>query len=247
MSLHDGLVAYWKLDEASGTRVDATGRGNDLTDNNTVTQAAGKVSDAAQFTAANLEYLSRATNADLEMGDIDFTICAWAYLDSLVNSQIVAKDTDSPSNSRDYTLDYFQAGPTQFRFYFVNGGQVKIATTTTETVTMSTWYFLVGWHDATADTVNIQLDNGTPHSAPTGGLAPQVSAAEFRIGARPYTGFEDYMNGRIDEVGIWKRVLTGNERNQLYKSGAGFSYPFLYPSFRVNKIRPAFFKPGLAR
>ena len=29
------------------------------------------------------------------------------------------------------------------------------------------------------------------------------------------------MNGRIDEVGIWKRVLTSDERTAIYNGGAG--------------------------
>ena len=48
--LHE-CYGYWQLGEASGTRAD-TYLDNDLDDNNTVTQAVGKVGNAAQFTAA---------------------------------------------------------------------------------------------------------------------------------------------------------------------------------------------------
>ena len=41
---------------------------------------------AAQFTAANSEYLSRADNAALSMGDIDFTIETWVYMDTTPTS-----------------------------------------------------------------------------------------------------------------------------------------------------------------
>ena len=74
-----GLIAYWTLDEASGTRVDAHGN-NDLSDNNTVTSTTGKVGDAAAFATANSEYLSRADNADLSVGNIDFTFDLWLNL-----------------------------------------------------------------------------------------------------------------------------------------------------------------------
>src|SRR6056300_304684 len=47
------LVSFWKLDEASGTRVDAFGS-NDLTDNNTVGQGTGTVyANAADFERSN--------------------------------------------------------------------------------------------------------------------------------------------------------------------------------------------------
>ena len=42
MALTDSIVAYWKLEEASGSRADVVG-GNTLTDNNTVTGNPGKL------------------------------------------------------------------------------------------------------------------------------------------------------------------------------------------------------------
>lgn len=86
MTLLDGLVSYWKLEEANGARVDSVvASGNDLTDNNTVTQAVGVLGNAAQFTAANSESLSHADNASLGTGDIDFTVASWVYFDSLTS------------------------------------------------------------------------------------------------------------------------------------------------------------------
>ena len=32
------------------------------------------------------------------------------------------------------------------------------------------------------------------------------------------------MDGRLDQVGVWKRVLTADERTWLYNSGNGRSY-----------------------
>ena len=66
-TLGNGLVAFWKLNEQSGTRA-AAFSSNDLTDNNTVTFAAGILGNAAVFTSANSEYLSRASNSDLALG-----------------------------------------------------------------------------------------------------------------------------------------------------------------------------------
>lgn len=35
-----------------------------------------------------------------------------------------------------------------------------------------------------------------------------------------------YFDGRIDEVGVWKRLLTSTERAQLWNSSVGRTYPF---------------------
>ena len=63
-----GLVAYWRLDETSGSRLDSSGNGHTLTDNNTVTSGAGKVGTAAVFTRASSERLSRADQPAFEVG-----------------------------------------------------------------------------------------------------------------------------------------------------------------------------------
>src|SRR3972149_4825629 len=88
------LISFWELEEASGTRTDSHGA-NNLTDNNTVTQAVGKVGNAAQFTAANSEWLDRANEAGLQPG-VDFTFTFWLYLDSIIASHsIINKDASA--------------------------------------------------------------------------------------------------------------------------------------------------------
>lgn len=246
MSLSDNLVAYWKLDEASGTRVDSTGRGNDLTDNNTVTSNTGILSNAAEFVAANSEYLSHATNDDLAtiLGR-GLTISAWVYLHGSFSGagQVVAKDDDA-ANSRDYTLD---VDASKFRFYTDGGGGGIISHPAT--LSTETWYHVVAWYTGSSSG-GVALNAGTATTSALANADPvSLSTAEFRIGAREYPAFEGYFFGRIDEVGIWHRVLTEDEITELYNGGAGLNYPFTAPapSFRIPRLRPAIFKPGLAR
>lgn len=208
------LISYWKLDEASGTRVDSVG-GNDLTDNNTVTQGAGKVDSAAVFVAANNEYLSRASNASLQAGDIDWTFALWFKSAAFpANQSLLGKDIDT---GREYSI------------YLITTGQVTVLYGATFAqslaVTANDWHLAIGWHDATANTLNVQVDNAAAVSQATAGAAPPVGAAEFRIGAIAYPGFPQYLSGSVDEVGFWKRVLTADERTQLYNGGDGVTYP----------------------
>lgn len=250
MSLLTNLVSYWKLDEASGTRNDTHGS-NHLTDNNTVTSTSGKINNAAQFANGNSEYLSCTSNSDLQTGDIDFTFTAWIQPQTSFPTGgeiIVGKDVDTPSSSRDYTIDIRDTAAIRF---YINGGGTSIVTG--PTLSLSTWYFVVAWHDAAANTVNLQVDNGTVNSSSTGGEVPQTSGAEFRIGARAYAGFEGYFNGLIDEVGFWKRTLTTQERSDLYNGGSGLAYSSFNPGDPAigliirNKLRPRIFAPGRAR
>ncbi len=220
MALLTDLISCWELGEASGSRADAHGS-NTLTDNNTVLSATGKVGDGADFESTNSEYLSSASNSSLEMGDIDFTIAAWVKVETNQSHMIVTKDDDALL-SRDYTLDY--DATSKFRFY-LNGGGGNIAMANVDlTTVVGTWYFVVAWHDAAANVVKLQVNDGTVASDDTTGIVPNVSAAQFRIGAREYAGAEGYFDGVIDQVCLWKRLLTAAERTELYDSGNGLSY-----------------------
>lgn len=223
-SLLTSLISYWTLEEASGTRVDSVvASGNDLTDNNTATQNPGKVGNAAQFTSANSESLTRNDNASLSTGDIDFTVAAWVYLDSKAARQTIAtKGGGGAPGSDEWVLDYLNSSD-RFRF-FTGGASYKIATANNlGSPSTATWYFIVAWHDAAADTVNIQVNDGTVNSTATTGVAPSDTTQQFKIGQY---GASFYMDGRVDEIGFWKRVLTAAERTALYNSGNGRTYPF---------------------
>src|SRR5215831_2548559 len=84
MALFDQCVAAFKLDDLT----DATGRGNDLTNNNSATFGAGKIGNAAYFTAASSQYLSHASDSDLALGAGSYTIGCWIYLASTPASSL---------------------------------------------------------------------------------------------------------------------------------------------------------------
>jgi hypothetical protein len=212
------LVSYWKLDEASGTRADAHGP-NPLTDHNGVGSAAGKIANGAAFVAASAQSLTYA-DATAPLGDEDFTYALWINQATINPSggMVVTKDDVS---GRSYGI-YVNSGA---RFWF-NADNPRADVLDAPGMLVGTWYFLVAWHDATANTISLQVNNGPMSSAPTGGVFPNASAVPVRIGARQYPGFEQYFNGLIDEVGLWRRVLTPAERTQLYNAGNGLTYPF---------------------
>ena len=217
--MHDQLQAYWKLGEASGTRVDSHGL-NNLTDNNTVTQAAGIQGNAAQCTRANGEYLSIADNAALSTGDIDFSIAGWGYLDSLgVRGTLAAKFDSVP---KEWQLYVTAANVTTFDV--VDAGEAHTGRVTSSTLSASTWYFFVAWHDAAANTVNLQVNNGTLTST-SYTFGCNDSTSPFFIGQEE----NNYWDGRVDEVAFWKRVLTSDERSYLWNNGLGRTYPLTTP------------------
>lgn len=223
-SLSTSLIAYWRLEEASGTRDDELngcgGSGCDLTDNNTVTQAAGIVGNAGQFTAANSEYLSYTDHADLSTGDVDYSFAVWFRLDSTgVRRTLIAKDAGG--STREYFVEITSGNNPRFAAF--SGSSSICDKSMTDTVSANTWYLLIVYHDSVNNVCGLSLNNGTPQTGASS-AGPADTTAAFQMGYN--TSASSYMNGRIDAVGFWKKVLSSTERGYLYNSGAGCEYPF---------------------
>lgn len=224
-SLLTGLRGYWKLDEASGVRASQV-NGLTLTDNNTVGSAAGKISNAASFVAASSEYLSIADNALLSFSG-SYTISAWCYIDPVPAgfAAIVGKDVGAIGVSEEYAIVYSgSAGSNRLVFYHFGAlGSVNIEDGT-GAPPGATWLHVIAWYDSSGTpSINIQRNNGTIYTNSTAVPAPISGTAPFALGARG-DGVVLW-DGRIDEVGLWDRILTTPERAQLYNSGAGVTYP----------------------
>jgi len=217
--LSSNLESWWKLEESSGSRVDDAGA-NDLTDNNTVTRRTGIQGFCASFDKANSEYLSITDNASLSFGDEALTISVWVKLTTKTSDMGIVGKWDPGSSNQEYLLAYSSA---LGKFVF------QVSTTGSDTVTVvgpapvtGTWYHIVAQHDPTANMIAIRTDHGTPVTkSHSGGIFD--GAAKFIIGA-VQNGLGAKYNGLIDEVGIWRRVLTGDEISTLYNSGSGISH-----------------------
>lgn len=215
------LVAWWEHNEVgTGTRNDAHGA-NHLTNVNAATNAAGLVGNATGLVKASGQYVFINSNAAMQTGDIDFTIAAAHYDDSFSDFPVIFAKYDYGIPSREYLL-YFEGSTV--RFYVSPDGTSVVGTGSTS-VSTATWARTFAWHDATANTINVVTNLGTVHSqAHAGGVhvgTAKAGTAFFNSGTVD-TG--SYPNGRRDETGIWKRVLTSDERTCVDNAGAWRSY-----------------------
>ena len=222
-----GVISYWKLNEASGTRSDTIGT-NHLTDNNSVGQAAGKVSaTSAQFIATSNEYLSRVDNASLSTGDVDFWIACWVYLDSLGSSRVWAEK--GSNGAFEWYLE--KNASQQPTFFIFNPAGASLATVLNSTVlTTGQWYFVIAYHDSVNNEVGISLDGSTfttsiANTPPTDG----IGGFEFgRDGSSPSQNHDGRLNavvfGKSPPGGIGAKKTE--IRDILYNSGNGIEYPW---------------------
>ena len=237
-SLRSSISSYWDLNESSGNRQDGVGintltdnntvtqatgvsRGNTMSDNNTVTRATGKQGFAAQFTAANSEWLTTPSNTDLQTGDVAFTVAGWVYLDSKTTDRMFIARDDGGSTV-EFRCSYVQSLD-RFAFDIFDSSGTRIGRAAANTLgspSTATWYYVVGWHDPSVDTVYIQINNGTVDSSSYTGVITAQSLAT-NMGARRPDGTDSFMDGRLEEWGFWKRLLTTQERTDLYNGGSG--------------------------
>lgn len=241
MALTDNLIAYWKLDESSGTRNDEVGS-NDLTQSGTVGNAVGKLTNAADFDGTD-DYLECADNADLSVSDIDFTLACWVYFDSVTGVRDIAGKWSS-GGFGEYWIDLNSSARLRWNVEEAGSGGTPVSATTFGAISTGTWYYVVGWHDATNNQIGISV-NGTAADTASHSAGVTDSSRPFRVGGMH--GTSNYLNGRVDALGFWKRKLSESEISQLYNSGSGLEYPFsggvFDPATSYFPLTPAAYLP----
>jgi hypothetical protein len=212
VDLSPGLVAVYSLDEASGTRSGGAG-GLDLTDNNTVTQAAGKVGNAAQFTAANSEYLSRADEAALRLNDGDWTVAGWVWFDSLGGGirPVISKEA---SGARAWGI-YAEGS---LRAMIGDGGSNVLVVSSGVTPTTGQWYFVAARHTLASTLLEVRVDANT-WASDTYAFTAGTSTAPLWLGQ--HFAQAGYHNGRLDAWALWERKLTDSDVDAYYNAGNG--------------------------
>lgn len=239
------LVSYWTLDEASGTRADSESAGNDLTDNNTVTSQAGLIGNEAVFVLANSEYLE--SSAFSLNASTNFFFSAWVTLDAKGNNQhIISQDTISGS-SRGFQLE-FNNGLDRFRFRFSNDGSATSIFSFDGLGSPSTgvrYHLCVSVDTSGNERFYVDGVLDSTHSGLAGGVFQ--STANLRLGSSDNTvTFDEFFDGKLDEVGIWSGADIGDSSLSidevvliLYNNGAGLartatSGPNLFSTVKVQ-------------
>lgn len=216
MALADNILAYWTLDEASGSRADSVGS-ETLAQTGTVGSTTGALNSAASFSGSNGNYLSHADDATLSVGDTDFSISLWVYL---ANTSSVGVIFQKGSGS---SLEYsFLQANSEVRCSFFDASISEVRMTQTG-LSAGQWYHFVLTHDSVNNVVKLYVNAGTPQSTSwTTGV--HDSNGVLVVGNRMDNDIP--FAGRVDEIGLWRRVLSSTDVTTLYGSGTPPAYPF---------------------
>lgn len=221
-SLTGDLVAYWRLDETSGSRADAepTAPAQTLSAFGSVGSTTGIITNAASWDG--VEYLYRAGEdaGPLNGGDRDFTWVTWVKTTTAAaNMAVLSK---GGAAAYEYLINITNSSGLKFNFLMNQSGGENASATWSSTISDGVWYCIIAWFDSANDLIYISVNDGTPVSASMT-LTPITGTTIFFLGVDANS---NYMVGAIDETGFWDRLLTEAERTEIYNSGDGKTYPF---------------------
>ncbi len=233
-------LGWWKFDEGSGiTAHDSTSQtGANLTDVNNTTSTTAKVGKGALFTAASSQYMSTGdpnpyiVSQNLSPGTLDYSISFWMRLNTIALSglQYVIFNGASGNNEAGYDIRINSSG----QLVPVLGDGTTRASCNSSALSTATWYHVVVvmnragnmqmfLNGSSSCTISISTYSATNILRTSG---------QFDIGGVGVAA--EYIDGIVDEVGIWHRALTGAEVTDLYNSGSGRGLSDLTTAEKVN-------------
>ena len=162
LALADGLVDYWRMDEASGDFIGAA-NGKTFTAYGTVTNAVGKVyATARQFPGVGTPGAGIRDNNDVRFGDTDVTFTFWWYQYTQplgAGNNLYHYIWHQDDYYGGYTIGvnrgdqvFMQSGSGNNQFDTLHSSAVSSPT--------NTWHLVIAWYDSTAHELHLRVDNG---------------------------------------------------------------------------------------
>ncbi|MCF7838580.1 MAG: hypothetical protein K9N49_08105, partial [Candidatus Marinimicrobia bacterium] len=217
--LLNGLVSFWSFEGDFRDR-HGPNHGSPAAGVSAANQGS-LVGTAPFFNGSSSAYVTCGNDASLNITGTAHSMAAWVY------NQSPSKRSDIISKGRDYTSNYgyhmWWQNNTVVISYRLSNGHNNVLTHAG--LAGDTWHHLAATFDGT--TGRLYVNGALVASTVQAGSIGSASTA-FTIGAHSAgpTGWGYQWHGKIDEVGIWNRVLGPAEVAALFQDGAGQAYSF---------------------
>lgn len=228
VSLTPSLIAYYKL-ENNG--LDSSGNGYHLSDNGTPSYSAGKIGTSL-YTPDLSSFLTKESDPAFQLTSSK-TFTLWIRVNAIpvtsATQVFMGKVSVDNGGGGNYYLAVIGDGSQlAWQLYNNNGNSENIIIYDfyypSQTISIGVWYFVACWVDLENRTFSLQVNNGDIVTLPLGtGNILDATNARFVLGSAIASVDAD---NNVDEVGVWDKVLSAEERNFLWNAGNGRTHPF---------------------
>lgn len=206
-----GLIGYWPLDEGlQTTAFDLSGKANTGTLQASPTWLSGascKFGACLGLASASSQFVSVPSSSSLQLSTGTMTFTAWIRETSLSDCQEIIDKVGSSSE-----WDFRMCGASNVLELLVGDGSSYVFPSAPLTLSLNTWTFVAASFDGVSQ-FNF-YSNGVSIGSSTNAKTLATNTAQVEIGAQ--TGGTDFVNGRLDDVRAYNRVLTASEILELY-------------------------------
>jgi hypothetical protein len=210
-NLNVGLVAYYKLDEESGSIAFDSLEISNLTNNGAAVNVSGKINKSYFFTSGDDV---NGTITGLPTGAENRTICTW-FNATVANSRYIWGYGSGGANNFD--LAYLVTS--QDLLLIFDGTSIQ----STNSFNLNEWHIVCAIYDG--DKVFLYV-NGTSEINSSSGVTLATGSTGFNIGSA--WNRNDQWEGKLDEFGIWNRTLSYSEIQDLYNGGVGITWTDIF-------------------
>lgn len=210
------LVGYWPFDEELGsTGYDASPYGDNTS---LIGSPIWQVRSACRVGSCVLldgssQYGEVAHSSTVDPTD-EWTISAWVKTAVTGAQHSIVEKYDWISGKGNYALRIDSSN--KFVASVINGVSSQTCGTTSTTINAGTWYFVAATFNKATTKLTCYV-NGVPEASNTSAnINPPSSSVTLKLGARG-NDWGSKMNGRIDEVRIYKRAFSDAEIKNLYQ------------------------------
>jgi hypothetical protein len=232
-NLRSGLYLYYKLQRTTGSVIDETNR-NDGTNSGSTRGSTGKIDNCFSFDGSN-DYVDTGIDSEIYYGNNDvFSVSFWISHNFSATTgfdRIIAKGGTASTSVQELFIQQNGTGNTVYGYIVSTPSDVAYTASTTTSLTASTWYHVVFYFDGTNTKIYLNSSNEGTSSDFTGSVNRRTSD-KITIGASSTLQSITHYNGLLDEIMIYKRVLTDLEIDQLYNSSNGLL--FVQENFKKN-------------
>jgi hypothetical protein len=212
----NGLVGWWPF---NGNAIDESVNTNDGTVNGATLTADrfGNANAAYSFDGIN-DFISISNSSSLASPTSSITLSAWfnvnnwdyTFSASTGYASILCKSTSSSSTQ--YRISVAKT-LTNNVFTIIFNGTEYLWNLPLNTIQSGTYYHVAFAFSSSA--ANLYLNGVLKNSFNSQNSFPANATMNLEIG-RDQAGSTDYINGKLDDIGIWNRTLTQQEITGLY-------------------------------